>query len=317
MINDPHQNQKIALLIKERAMQLGFDACGFVPASAVEKHHQKKFKQWIDHGQHGKMQYMANYTDKRMDPRTLVPDIKSIISLAYNYHQLHIQPSDAFYRVSSYSAGVDYHDVLKKKLYQLLEFVNQQTDIETARVFTDSAPVLERYWAQKAGLGAPGKNSCLILPQKGSFFFLAEILIDLELPYDTPYEKDLCGSCTRCIDACPTKAIISPGIIESRRCISYLTIELKDNIPEDLEPHLSQNIFGCDICQQVCPHNIKFAKPCNEPEFQPLHPICKWTKTDWENLDKSLFRKHFVKTRSPIARISFEKLRETIKSARS
>jgi epoxyqueuosine reductase len=315
MENVHHKNHKLALLIKNKAMQLGFGACGFASANEVNDQHQKKFSQWIDQGQHGEMQYMANYTDKRMDPRVLLPGIKSIISLAFNYHQDNFQPTDAFYAVSNYAAGVDYHDVLKKKLYLLLEFIHQQSDIETARVFTDSAPVLERYWAQKAGLGAPGKNSCLILPRKGSFFFLSEILIDLELPYDTPYEKDLCGSCTRCIDACPTKAIISPGNIESRRCISYLTIELKDNIPSDLEPHLTQNIFGCDICQQVCPHNIKFAKPCDEPEFQPLLPICSFTKTDWENLDKSLFRKLFVKAKSPIARVSFEKLKKTIKSA--
>ncbi len=295
--------------IKDKALQMGFDACGIAKAEKVDTGHTLIYEQWLENKHHGQMHYMANHRDKRNDPTLLVPGSQSIISLAINYHLKDFQNPQSHYKVSQYAAGKDYHPVLKEKLYHLLAFIQKQTPVSGPRVFTDSAPVMERYWAQKAGLGAPGKNTCLILPRKGSYFFLAEIVVDVELEYDTPFEKDLCGKCTRCMDACPTRAIAAPGKLDARRCISYLTIELKEDIPPPLSSNTQQYIFGCDICQQVCPHNIKFAVPCSEPAFEPLPAIKEWSRETWEQMDKSTYRKNFVKTRSAFPRASFGKLK--------
>lgn len=307
-------NYQLGLLIKQKAKSLGFDACGFARVEQVNDNHQRNFLQWLAEGHQGRMKYMANYQEQRLDPSVLVPEAKSVIALAINYHQENFQPADAHYRISQYAAGIDYHYTVKRKLYRLLEFIQQQIPAPNARVFTDSAPVLERYWAQKAGLGAPGKNTCLIIPRKGSYFFLAEIILDAELSYDQAFEKDLCGTCTRCMDACPTKAIVEPGKLDARKCISYLTIELKDDIPEEFVGKTSQYIFGCDLCQQVCPHNKNFASPCTEPDFQPLSAVNSWVKADWDNLQKNTFRRHLLKTKSPLARVSFDKLMNSMKS---
>lgn len=298
----------ISSQIKSKALELGFDACGIAPVKQVDEKTAKGFQKWISDGRHGKMLYMARNVEKRLNPAELVPKAKSIICLAMNYHCKDYQPENAFYKVSQYAAGTDYHDVIKKKLYSLLEYIQSLIKIEHARVFTDSAPVMERYWAQQAGLGAPGKNTCLILPGKGSFFFLGEIILNNVLHYDEPFEKDMCGKCTRCIEACPTAAITGPGKIDATRCISYLTIELKEQIPEKFKDKMQNHIFGCDICQDVCPHNIKFAGKSNEPDFHPLPAISLWSKSDWEEMDKSEYRKQFIKTRSPIARAAYLKL---------
>ncbi len=305
---------QLGLLIKHKAHNLGFDACGFARVEEVNHQHGSRLLQWLAEGHHGRMKYMENYREQRLDPSVLVPEAKSVVALAINYHQENFQPAEAHYKISQYAAGIDYHYVVKSKLYQLLEFIQQHIPAQNARVFTDSAPVLERYWAQRAGLGAPGKNSCLILPRKGSYFFLAEIILDVELCYDQPLEKDFCGTCSLCMDACPNKAIVEPGKIDARKCISYLTIELKDDVPEEFVGKTSQYIFGCDICQQVCPHNKSFATPCNEHDFQPLSAISLWNKADWDNLQKKTFRKHLLKTKSSLARVSFDKLMNSMKS---
>jgi epoxyqueuosine reductase len=307
----------LSAMIKSKATQLGFTACGFAPANAVDEEQQQRFFGWLQKEYNGKMQYMANYTDKRMDPRELVPGALSVISLALNYHQKDFQPDDAWYKVSQYAAGLDYHYVIKEKLAILVEYIKEFTPVESHRIFADSAPVHERYWAIRAGLGWTGKNACLIIPQKGSFFFLSEIILDVELDYDTPFEKNHCGNCTRCMDACPTGAIVAPGQIDARRCTSYNTIELKDMIPTELRGKSQRFIFGCDICQNVCPHNKRFAKPYTESSFDALPSIRNWSRSDWENLDNPAFKKNFMKISSPISRAGFKKLKDNIDSARS
>lgn len=307
-----NQENNITKQIKTKAFELGFDACGITPAGEVDRVMVSHFNNWIAQGRHGRMQYMENYHDKRLNPSLILPDGKSVICLALNYHQKNYQPDDAYYKVSQYAAGKDYHTVVKGKLYQLLEFIKIYHPEAIARMFTDSAPILERYLAQQAGLGAPGKNSCFILPRKGSYFFLAEIVTDLVLDYDTPMEKDFCGKCTRCIDACPTNAIVAPGVIDAKSCISYLTIELKEDIPNEFSGKTRGYIFGCDICQEVCPHNLNFAVPTRETEFTPLPAIAQWKKDNWEDMDKQSYRKNFIKTNSPIARAGFEKLKSNI-----
>lgn len=311
------RSDSISSQIRSKAVELGFDACGMAPAGEVDVEMRTRFTTWLSDCRHGKMQYMKNHMEKRLDPVSLVPGAKSVICLAMNYHRKGFQPEDAQYKISQYAAGKDYHTVIKKKLYLLLDFILSIAPGKNARVFTDSAPVLERYWAQKSGLGATGKNACLILPRKGSYFFLSEIIIDLELDYDTPFEKDLCGNCTRCIDACPTGAISAPGVIDAKSCISYLTIELKDEIPDAFRGKTADCIFGCDICQDVCPHNIKFAVPANEPEFEPIPAISQWNKNEWEMMDKPSYRKNFLKTGSPVARAAFQKLRGNIEFAKN
>lgn len=309
-----HYKQLLATDIKNEASRLGFDACGFAAASPVDENHQSQYKEWLTNKAHGDMLYMAGNVEKRVNPAILVPGAKTVIALAYNYHQENHQPEDAYYKVSEYAAGKDYHFTIKRKLYHLLEFISGRTKVESARVFTDSAPVLERYWAQQAGIGAFGKNSCIILPRKGSYFFLAEIILDIDLPYDSPFQKDLCGNCTRCIDACPNNAIENPGYINAQRCISYLTIEKKTDLDEDKDLQTHGYIFGCDICQQVCPHNIKFARPSTEEDFQPLDAVESWVKKDWESMDKSMFRIAFRKNKSALSRVKYEKIKNTIEN---
>ena len=311
------KSDSISSQIRSKATELGFDACGMAPAGEVDMEIRTRFTTWLSEGRHGKMQYMKNHMEKRTDPALLVPGAKSVICLAMNYHRKDFQPNESRYKVSQYAAGKDYHTVVKKKLYLLLDFILSIAPGKNARVFTDSAPVLERYWVQKSGLGATGKNACLILPKKGSYFFLSEIIIDLELDYDTPFEKDLCGKCTQCIDACPTGAIATPGVIDAKSCISYLTIELKDEIPDAFRGKTADYIFGCDICQDVCPHNIKFAVPAKEPEFEPIPAISQWNKNDWEMMDKPSYRKYFLKTGSPVARAAFQKLKGNIEFAKN
>lgn len=308
------QAKNISTLIKARAKELGFDACGIARAQAVDTTTQERINQWTDKGLHGQMDYMTRNTEKRLNPTLLVPGAQSVICVALNYHQKDYQPPGAHYKVSQYAAGRDYHFILKTKMYQLLEYIQTVAETQSARVFTDSAPVMERYWAQQAGLGATGKNTCLILPRKGSYFFLGEIILDIPLDYDPPYNKDLCGKCTHCMEACPTGAIVSPGVVDAKKCISYLTIELKDDIPGQFKGNTDNYIFGCDICQDICPHNRNFAQPTSEEDFRPLPAIARWEKQDWENMDKPAWKNAFVKTRSPVARALWPKLMQNIKN---
>ena len=305
-------SENLSRFIKEEALRLGFDACGFAAIGEVRERHAGKYRNWIEKGLNGKMHYMANYGDMRLNPALLVPEAVSVISLAMNYYQERFQPADTKYKVSCYATGIDYHFVIKSKLRKLLDAIQQKTQVIHSRIFTDSAPVLERSWAQEAGLGAPGKNTCLIIPGKGSFYFLSEIFIDSPLVYDAPFEKDLCGKCTRCIDACPTQALKGDGSMDARRCISYLTIELKDDIPAEFKGKANGYIFGCDICQLVCPHNQKFSQPTPIDEFHPFPAISGWSNHDWETIDKARFKDSFVKKSSAISRVRFEKMQLNI-----
>lgn len=253
--------------IKQKAYELGFSLIGIAKA---EKLPADKLDAWLGKKYYGKMEYMPRRRDLRLDPSLLVANAKSIIVTGTNYYT-NFQPSRQadVGVISRYAWGDDYHDVVRARLKKLLAFIQEQQPNTNGRVFVDSAPVMEKVWAQKAGLGWQGKNSNLINPKMGSYFFLGEVIIDAELDYDEPFTKDYCGTCTTCMDACPTQAIVEPGVVDSSRCISYLTIELKpnDEIPSELGPHLGNLIFGCDVCQDVCPWNKK-AQPTNDPHFQ-------------------------------------------------
>ncbi len=239
---------------------------------------------------HGQMSYMENHFDKRLDPRLLVDGAKSVISLLLNYYPSEIQNTDS-YKISKYAYGEDYHFVIKDKLKDLLHFIQEEIGEVNARVFVDSAPVLDKAWAAKSGLGWVGKNSNLITKQVGSFYFIAEIILDLDLEYDTP-TTDHCGKCTACLDACPTGAIIQPYVVDGSKCISYFTIELKDNIPMEMKNTFDDWMFGCDVCQDVCPWN-RFAKPHQEAAFQPNEDLLQFSKKDWEEITEDVFRKVF------------------------
>ncbi len=237
---------------------------------------------------------MENHFDKRLDPTKLVPGAKSVISLQYNYFPEKTQISNT-YILSKYAYGEDYHHVIKDKLYTLLSFILENIGEVDARVFTDSAPVLERIWAKKSGLGWIGKNNLLITKQKGSFYFLAEIILDLELEYDHEFQTDHCGKCSKCIDTCPTEAILPDRIIDGSKCISYFTIELKDEIPKEMKGKFNDRIFGCDICQDVCPWN-RFSLPHAEPKFKPHPDLLQMTKKDWEEITDEIFKRIFKKS---------------------
>jgi epoxyqueuosine reductase len=253
-----------------------------------------KLEKWLQEGKHGKMQYMENHFDMRLDPRLLVPSAKSVVSLIYNYFPSQTQRTDSF-KISKYAYGQDYHFVLKEKLKQFLEKIRIQVGEVDGRVFVDSAPVMDKAWAKKAGLGWVGKNSNLIHTKKGSFFFIAELIIDLELTPDGPI-RDYCGTCTKCIDACPTDAIVKPYVVDGSKCISYLTIELKDEIlPKEFANKMNDWVFGCDICQDVCPWN-RFSNPHTEPLFQANKNLLSLSKGDWKDLSDEFFNELFKKS---------------------
>ncbi|MCL4149116.1 UNVERIFIED_CONTAM: hypothetical protein GTU68_021926 [Idotea baltica] len=255
------------------------------------------------------MSYLENYFDKRVDPTKLVPGAKSVVSLLYNYHTDKVPADPSTYKVAQYAHGQDYHHVLKRKLNELLNYIREQIGEVDGRCFVDSAPVLERDWAMRSGNGWIGKNTLLIHPKAGSYFFLAELIIDLELDYDQPI-KDFCGTCTKCIDACPTEAIDQNGyVMDGSKCISYVTIELKSEIPTDFQDKMEDWIFGCDICQEVCPWN-RFAKPHKEPAFEPHDDLMEMTKSDWEEITLEAFQKLFKK--SAVKRTKFEGLKRNI-----
>ncbi len=301
------KTQKYSELIKNHAKRLGFISCGIAKADFLEEE-ASRLEKWLKNGFHGQMKYMENNFDKRLDPGLLVEGAKSVVSLSYNYFPDEIQCKDS-YKIAKYAYGEDYHHVIKNKLFELLAILRDETGKINGRCFVDSAPVLERAWAEKSGLGWNGKNTLLIQKKQGSFFFLAELIIDLELEYDEPFTTDHCGKCTRCIDLCPTEAILPNNQIDSNKCISYLTIELKDNIPAQFKNQMNDWMFGCDICQDVCPWN-RFSKPHNEPLFNPKEDLLEITKRDWEELTEETFGKVFKK--SAVKRAKYKRITDII-----
>ena len=287
-------------------MSLGFLSCGISRAEFLEQE-APRLENWLNKNYHGQMAYMENYFDKRLDPRLLVDGSKSVISLLLNYYPSEQQNPDS-YKISKYAYGEDYHFVIKEKLNALLQFIHAEIGEVNGRAFVDSAPVLDKAWAAKSGLGWVGKNSNLITQKVGSFYFIAELIVDLELEYDTP-TTDHCGTCTACIDACPTEAIVAPYVVDGSKCISYFTIELKENLPEDMKGKFNDWMFGCDVCQDVCPWN-KFASPHQEPLFQPKPELLNFTKRDWEELTQETFAKVFKN--SAVKRTKFEGLTRNI-----
>ncbi|MCC6599569.1 MAG: tRNA epoxyqueuosine(34) reductase QueG [Crocinitomicaceae bacterium] len=301
-----------ALLIKEEARRLGFSFCGISKAGFLEEE-APRLEQWLKKNMHGEMAYMANHFDKRLDPTLLVPGAKSVVSLLYNYYTPKKQIDNSAPKISKYAMGEDYHFVLKDRLRELMNFISDNIGEVNGRAFTDSAPVLDRAWASKSGLGWIGKNSNLINKGSGSFFFLAELIIDLELDADSPV-GDYCGTCTACIDACPTDAIIAPYVVDGSKCISYFTIELKKAIPSEMKGRLEGWAFGCDICQDVCPWN-RFSKPHHEARFDPSEELLKMTASDYEEITEDIFKRVFKK--SPVKRTGYDGLKRNISFLRS
>ncbi|BDD11005.1 epoxyqueuosine reductase [Fulvitalea axinellae] len=293
--------------IKRKATELGFAFCGISKAGYLEDE-ARHLENWLNQGMNGQMGYMANHFDKRVDPTKLVEGAKSVVSLAYNYYPEQDLAQDGNYKIAKYAYGKDYHFTLKAKLRQLMDAIQEEVGAVEGRAFVDSAPVLEHAWAQRAGLGWVGKHSLLLNRQMGSFFFLSELIIDLELEPDGPV-KDYCGTCTKCIDACPTDAIVAPKTVDGSRCISYLTIELKDEIPSEFAGKTENWMFGCDICQDVCPWN-RFSKPHNEPDFMPHEDLGKLNKKDWEEITRDVFNEIFRK--SAVKRTKLEGLTRNI-----
>lgn len=305
--NSKHPKNQIAQLIKQKAAELGFESCGFAKAEFLEEE-APRLERWLKEGMHGKMSYMENHFDKRLDPRLLVDDAKTVISLTYNYFPKTKQ-LEGSYKIAKYAYGTDYHFVVKDKLKQLLEFIREEVGDVNGRAFVDSAPVLEHAWARKSGIGWVGKNSLTLSKQKGSFFFLAELILNLELSYNDPIKTDHCGSCTRCIEACPTEAILPNKTIDGSKCISYFTIELKEEIPEEVSGKFDDWIFGCDVCQDVCPWN-RFSLPHQEEKFKPKEELLSYTKSQWEEITEEVFDKIFQK--SPVKRTKFEGIKRNI-----
>lgn len=295
-------------LIREEAHRLGFAFVGFARAERMDEE-AIRLEAWLQQGFHGKMGYMENYFEQRVDPRLLVDGARSVVSLVYNYYPEKKQVDPQAPQLAKYAYGEDYHFVLKSKLRALLEFIQTEIGEVNGRCFVDSAPILERDWARRAGTGWVGKNTLLIHPKAGSFFFLAELILDLELQYDGPI-KDYCGTCTRCIDACPTDAIAPQGyLMDGSKCISYLTIELREALPESFRGKMANWMFGCDICQDVCPWN-RFSQPHQEPAFEPQPDLLDMTKADWEDLTEEVFQKVF--RRSAVKRAKYGGLRRNI-----
>jgi epoxyqueuosine reductase len=301
-----NNKEKYTQIIKAESKRLGFLSCGISKAEFLELE-APRLENWLNQNMQGQMSYMENYFDKRLNPTLLVDGAKSVISLLLNYYPAELQSQDS-YKISKYAYGQDYHHVIKEKLTELLHFI--QTDIGevSGRAFVDSAPVLDKAWAAKSGLGWIGKNSNLITQKVGSFYFIAELIIDLELEYDSP-TTDHCGTCTACLDACPTEAIVAPYVVDGSKCISYFTIELKDNLPQEMKGKFDDWMFGCDVCQDVCPWN-RFSKPHNEPLFQTTPEILSYSKSDWEEITNDTFQKVFKN--SALKRTKYEGIKKNI-----
>ena len=296
-----------ALQIKQEAHRIGFDFCGISKAGFLEEE-APRLEQWLLQNMQGKMSYMERNFDKRLDPRKLVDGAKSVVSLMLNYYTDKKQKDETAPKISQYAFGKDYHEVIKNKLYELLNFIQTTIGEVNGRVFVDSAPVLDRAWAKKSGMGWVGKNTNLINPKSGSFFFIAELILDIELEPDVAM-KDYCGTCSRCIDACPTDAIIKPYVVDGSKCISYFTIELKEEIPEEVKGKFQNWAFGCDICQEVCPWN-RFSKPNHEKDFNPKKEILQMKKSEWKELTEEVFNKIFKD--SAIKRAGYKGLKRNI-----
>lgn len=298
--------EKYSQLIKAESKRLGFLSCGISKAEFLEEE-APRLENWLQKNHHGQMSYMENHFDKRLNPKLLVEDSKSVISLLLNYFPSEKQ-NESSYKISKYAYGNDYHFVIKEKLKELLYFIQNEIGAVSGRAFVDSAPVLDKAWAAKSGLGWIGKNSNLITQKVGSFYFIAELIIDLDLEYDT-ISTDHCGTCTACIDSCPTQAIVAPYVVDGSKCISYYTIELKDNLPQEMKGKFEDWIFGCDVCQDVCPWN-RFSKPHSEPLFNPDSHLLSYTKKDWEEITEDTFKQVFKN--SAIKRTKFEGLKRNI-----
>ena len=299
-------SSKNTQLVKQEAKRLGFDFCGISKAQFLEEE-APQLENWLIKNYNGQMQYMENYFDKRLDPRLLVDDAKSVISLLYNYYPEQKQNTEAP-KISKYAYGMDYHEVIKEKLKEFLNTLTEQIGEINGRAFVDSAPVLDKVWAKKSGLGWIGKNSNLINKEQGSFFFIAELILDIELDADGPI-KDFCGTCTKCIDACPTNAIVEPYVVDGSKCISYLTIELKENIPTEFKNKMDNWVFGCDVCQDVCPWN-SFSHPHNEPLFNSTNGLLELTSHQWQDLSEEVFNKIFKN--SAVKRTKFKGLKRNL-----
>ncbi|MFB9078734.1 tRNA epoxyqueuosine(34) reductase QueG [Flavobacterium procerum] len=293
--------------IKAEASRLGFISCGISKAGFLEEE-APRLERWLKNNYNGQMSYMENHFDKRLDPTLLVDDAKSVVSLLLNYYPSVSQNEESF-KISKYAYGQDYHFVIKEKLKEFLHSIQENIGEVSGRAFVDSAPVLDKAWAAKSGLGWIGKNSNLLTQKVGSFYFIAELILDLELEYDHAV-TDHCGSCTACIDACPTQAIVAPYVVDGSKCISYYTIELKENIPYEMKGKFDEWMFGCDTCQDVCPWN-RFSKAHSEPLFNPNSELLSFTKKDWTEITEDTFRAVFKN--SPIKRTKFEGLKRNIK----
>lgn len=300
------QPEQISRLIKKTAHELGFAHCGISRAEFMEDE-ARQLENWLNHGMHGKMHYMENHFDKRVDPTKLVEGAKSVISLLYNYYPNKTQRPDAP-KISKYAYGEDYHIVIKDKLKELVFRLQEKIGNFHGRVFVDSAPVLDKAWAKRSGLGWIGKHSNLLNRQMGSFFFIAEIICDLDCLADGPI-KDYCGTCTRCIDACPTDAIVQPYVVDGSKCISYSTIELRDEIPLEMKGKFENWMFGCDICQDVCPWN-RFATPHHEERFNITEPIMNFNTQQWKEMTEEVFNQLFKK--SPLKRAGWEGIKRNL-----
>lgn len=294
-------------MIKEAARRLGFDGCGISRAEALQED-AVHLRDWLDRYYHASMAYMENHAEKRTDPAKLVEGARSVISVILNYCPASTQTDPEAPVLSKYAYGKDYHEVIQKKLKHLLQYISSNMAPVCGRAFVDSAPVLEKAWAARAGLGWIGKNTCLISPKTGSFCFIGNLIVDIPLHYDQPI-ADFCGHCTRCIDACPTKAIVAPRMLDARRCISYLTIENKAPISEEFHGWLANRVFGCDICQDVCPWNRKAAQH-REKDFDPLPELLGMTRDDWHNMDEEQFNRIFRK--SVVKRAKFKGLKRNL-----
>lgn len=296
-------------IVKEEAKRLGFDYCGISKAEFLEQE-APRLEKWLKENRQGEMKYMENHFDMRLDPTKLVPGAKSVVSLLLNYFPEKKQEDDSAPKISKYAFGEDYHFVIKRKLKEFLSALQEKIGKEVdGRVFVDSAPVMDKVWAKKSGLGWIGKHSNLINKQGGSFFFIAELILDIELLPDSPM-GDFCGTCTKCIDACPTDAIVNPYIVDGSKCISYFTIELKGAIPPKEKGKFENWAFGCDICQDVCPWN-RFSKPHHEKAFEPSEKLMAMNKKEWVEMTEEVFQELFRK--SAVKRTKFEGLKRNIK----
>ncbi len=294
--------------IKSLALEQGFMSVGISQAAFMEPE-AKRLESWLNQDYHGQMSYMANHFDKRVDPTKLVPGAKSVISLTYNYYNPTLQKDPEAPKISMYAYGDDYHKVVKDKLFEMVAVIRDKVGDIHGRCFVDSAPVLERDWARRSGLGWIGKHTLLLSKQRGSYFFLAELIIDLDLDHDHPV-SDHCGTCTKCIDACPTDAISPTGyILDASKCISYLTIELRDEIPAEFQDQMDGWMYGCDICQEVCPWN-RFSTRHEEPAFEPTDELMQMKKREWQEITEDVFNRMFAK--SPVTRTKYEGLKRNI-----